>query len=105
MACHVVACHETDQPIRMSRRRQASLEETFGTILRSLREREPGLSQERLGLDISSGRTYVSEMERGQRNPSLKMLFRLARRLGVRPSDLVRRLEDALGPLDRLNLD
>lgn len=89
----------------MAAANKASFEEAFGSLLRSYRKAHGGLSQERLGQDIGSGRTYMSELERGFRNPSLKIVFRLARQLGVRPSTMIRRLEDSLGPIDDLDLD
>jgi len=89
----------------MAPRHKKSLEEAFGEIIRSIREEHPGLSQERLGQESGSGRTYVSELERGMRNPSLRTLFRLSRRLGVAPSEVVRRLEKDLGPMHALDLD
>lgn len=59
----------------------------FGLRLRQLRE-EKGLSQEafadRCGLD----RTYVSGIERGRRNPSLKNIAKIADTLGLSVSQL-----------------
>lgn len=59
----------------------------FGLRLRQLRE-EKGLSQEafadRCGLD----RTYVSGIERGRRNPSLKNIAKIAGTLGLSVSQL-----------------
>jgi DNA-binding XRE family transcriptional regulator len=84
-------------PMSPSRRRTVpppSFEQVVGQILRELRT-EQGLSQERLGNEAGSGRTYVSQLERGERGPSLKMVFKLARRLGVEASEIVRRIEEA----------
>ncbi len=67
----------------------------FGSVLRELRGRR-GVSQERLGHEAGSGRTYISQLERGQRGPSLKMVFRLAEVLGVAPAELTRKVERAL---------
>ena len=44
-----------------------------------------GMTQEQLALDAGMERSYVSDLERGQRNPSVKALGRLADALGVRP--------------------
>jgi transcriptional regulator with XRE-family HTH domain len=54
---------------------------------------ERGISQEQLGLQIDSGRTYVSELERGRHSPTLNWLFRLAEALDFSPSELIRRVE------------
>jgi len=61
-------------------------------VLREVRE-EAGLSQERLGHDAGSGRTYISQLERGERGPSLKTVFRLASKLGLSATEIVRRIE------------
>jgi transcriptional regulator with XRE-family HTH domain len=59
-----------------------TFEQVVGGVLRSIRT-ERGLSQERLGNESGSGRTYISQLERGERGPSLKTVFRLSRTLGV----------------------
>ena len=69
-----------------------SVDEAFGRVLRKL-PTERGMSQETLGHESDSGRTYISELERGIKGPSLKMVFRLAETLRVAPSDLVRLAE------------
>lgn len=57
---------------------------------RHLRERRLAKrwSQEELAERVGSDRTYISDMERGLRNPSLKTLARLAFKLGVSIGDL-----------------
>lgn len=60
----------------------------FGARVRTRRE-ALGLSQEALGFRAGLDRTYISDIERGQRNPSLLRLLRLARGLGVTVADLV----------------
>lgn len=45
--------------------------------------RASGLSQEALALTAEVDRTYVSQLERGIANPSLRILHRLAEVLGV----------------------
>ncbi len=72
--------------------KDVGLERLFGRILRELRS-ERGLSQEELGFESNYHRTYISQLERGQKNPSLKAIFRLARVLGIRPSEMIRRIE------------
>jgi len=72
--------------------RNVGLERLFGRVLQELRT-ERGLSQEKLGFESDYHRTYISQLERGQKNPSLKAIFRLARALGVRPSEMIRRIE------------
>ena len=53
-----------------------------GPAFRQLRE-QFGLSQEALALNAGVDRTYVSGIERGVRNPSLKSMQRLAAELDI----------------------
>jgi transcriptional regulator with XRE-family HTH domain len=50
------------------------------------------------GHETGSGRTYISELERGLKGPSLKMVFRLAATLDIEPSVLVERVEVLVAP-------
>ena len=60
----------------------------FGGALRAARNKM-GLSQERFALQVGLDRTYVGGIERGERNPSLRNIWKLAEALGVSPSDLL----------------
>lgn len=60
----------------------------FGRRLRELRKKK-GLSQEDLALEAELDRTYVSGVERGERNISLLNIIKLAGALRVRPSKLM----------------
>ena len=44
---------------------------------------ERGISQERLAADAEVDRAYVSELERKRANPTIDLLDRLAKELGV----------------------
>jgi transcriptional regulator with XRE-family HTH domain len=48
-----------------------------------------GLSQEAFAFEAGIHRTYVSDLERGARNPSITILDKLALPLGVTASALV----------------
>ena len=76
--------------------KDVGLERLFGRILQELRT-ERGLSQEKLGFEADYHRTYISQLERGQKNPSLKAIFRLAEALGITPSEMIRRIESRVG--------
>lgn len=69
-----------------------SPEQAFGLVVKGLRQ-ERGLSQEALSFACQRHRTYVSLLERGKNSPSLKTLWLLAEALGVRPSEIIQRLE------------
>ncbi|WP_421793235.1 helix-turn-helix domain-containing protein [Hydrocarboniphaga effusa] len=60
----------------------------FGGVLRRARTRS-GLSQEALGLACEIDRTYVSMLERGERQPSLSTIFSLSQQLNRSPESLV----------------
>lgn len=59
----------------------------FGDVLRAARTKA-GLSQEALGLACEIDRTYVSLLERGERQPTLSTLFALSEQLGT-PAELL----------------
>ena len=63
----------------------------FGRRVRRLRV-QLGISQEALGERAGLHRTYVGRLERGELNPSLHNILRLAAGLGVDVTDLVRAL-------------
>jgi transcriptional regulator with XRE-family HTH domain len=60
----------------------------LGANIRRLRE-EKGLSQEDFGFEANSGRTYVSEVERGKRNATVTVVEKFAKVLGVTPGYLL----------------
>lgn len=53
------------------------------------RRRTLGLSQEQLALAAEIDRTYISQLERGLINPSLKVLWRLSIALDTKISALL----------------
>lgn len=56
--------------------------------LKQQRERV-GWSQEQLGLEADIHRTYISDLERGARNPTIQIVERLAKVLKVRAGSLL----------------
>ena len=50
-------------------------------------------SQEVLAFEAGIHRTYVSLIERGKKSPTLAVIVRLAKALGIKPSELLRRVE------------
>jgi transcriptional regulator with XRE-family HTH domain len=61
----------------------------FGNRVGELRKKK-GLSQEGLALESGLDRSCVGGVERGERNISLENIEKLARALGVYPSDLLK---------------
>ena len=60
----------------------------FGETVRALREAS-GVAQEALALEAGMDRSYLGKVERGERQPSLDIAFRLAAVLDVAPGELV----------------
>ncbi|ADV80966.1 helix-turn-helix domain-containing protein [Terriglobus saanensis] len=83
------------QPKRGEARAIRSPEEAFGASLRVLRE-QVSISQETLAAEGGYHRTYIGQLERGEKSPSLRTIFALAQVLKVQPSDLLRSTELAL---------
>jgi transcriptional regulator with XRE-family HTH domain len=65
------------------------LPQILGQNVREWRKKRD-MSQEELAFACKMKRSYVSDLERGTRNPSIKALARLARALEVEPDALVR---------------
>ncbi|MEK7148678.1 MAG: helix-turn-helix transcriptional regulator [Patescibacteria group bacterium] len=65
-----------------------SIIKKFGQNLKKLRT-ENSLSQERLAFMTKLHRTYISDVERGNRNVSLINIEKLAKALRVDPKDLL----------------
>ena len=61
--------------------------EDFGKRLRELRKAQ-GYSQEGFALTVELDRTYIGGIERGERNPGLKTILRIAEALGVPVAEL-----------------
>ncbi|WP_405143260.1 helix-turn-helix transcriptional regulator [Paenibacillus sp. FSL H7-0942] len=59
----------------------------FGEIIRN-RRLELNISQENLALKADMDRSYVSEIERGHKNPSLSKILALATALQLKPHEL-----------------
>lgn len=63
-----------------------TLNQAFGTILAAYRQLK-GLSQE--DFEGAAHRTYVSDLERGLKSPTLDTISRLADRLQVHPTEII----------------
>ena len=59
----------------------------FGLAVRRFRGKS-GLSQEGLAERTGIHRTYIGGIERGERNPTLLMIHRLATALDIKPAEL-----------------
>ena len=66
----------------------------IGTVIRQLRE------EKKLTQDVFSGladldRSHYSKIERGLRIPTLETIFKIAQALEIKPSELIRIIEDS----------
>ena len=71
-------------------------ERAFAKVLREIRKTR-GFSQEALGFESGYHRTYISLLERGLQNPSLRTILSLSAALGIPASVLIRRVEAQVG--------
>jgi transcriptional regulator with XRE-family HTH domain len=62
---------------------------SFGHSVAKYR-RAKGLTQEALAEKADLDRTYLNDIERGVRNPGVKNVIRIAKALGITPSDLMK---------------
>ena len=71
------------------------LSKSFGSAVRK-RRTQLGFSQESLAFRCGSHRNYIGEIERGEKSPSLHIVFALAEALDMDASALVRMAEKGI---------
>lgn len=64
-----------------------------GQVIQKFREKKR-LSQEVVSGLADIGRTHLSAIERGVRKPTLETFFKVADALDMKPSDLIKIIED-----------
>ena len=69
-----------------------SIEDQLGKRIRYLRKLKKK-SIEDLALDSNINKNYLGDLENGRRNPTLKMLEKIANGLGITISELTKGLE------------
>ena len=67
----------------------------FGQVLREIRT-ERGISQEKLAEYCEMDRSYMSELERGLKKPSIVTIFKLSKALEINPHDFIKMVENRL---------
>lgn len=77
-------------------RKAASPEAAFGRVLRAARLSK-SISQDELAARSGYHRTYIGQLERGEKSPSLRTVFNLAATLNVAASKMVGETERMLG--------
>jgi transcriptional regulator with XRE-family HTH domain len=58
------------------------VDKAFSAVIRRLRQ-ERNISQERLAFEAELHRTYISQLERGLKSPSLKTVYKISKVLGT----------------------
>ncbi|MFB2836183.1 helix-turn-helix domain-containing protein [Floridanema evergladense] len=71
----------------MTKKGELSIKQRFGLAIKQ-RRGELGISQEELAFKSGLHRTYISDIERGTRNPSLENIEKLAKALEISISTL-----------------
>lgn len=66
-----------------------------GCVIGRVREQK-GLSQEVVSGLADIGRTHLSAIERGVRKPTLETFFKIADALQIKPSELVKLIENEI---------
>lgn len=64
----------------------------LGDAIRHFRE-EAGMTQEALAFEAGVDRTYISQLERNKKSPTVDVLFRLCDAMGIKASELIARVE------------
>ncbi|GAB5466445.1 MAG: hypothetical protein Kapaf2KO_18810 [Candidatus Kapaibacteriales bacterium] len=70
-----------------------NLQRKFGLVIKEIRL-EKGLSQESLANQSDIDRTYISDIEKGERNTSLKIIERLSETLQISLQELFKKIEE-----------
>jgi DNA-binding XRE family transcriptional regulator len=70
----------------------AQTNDTYPVLNVLARRWAQGLTQEQFARKVGVHQTYLAEIERGERNPSLKIIYRIARAFKVRMADLMKGL-------------
>lgn len=91
---HHCGCSYANDSVKLSQMQasEAKLLKTFGRAIRSARKRA-GLSQEDLAEAAKLSRNYISDIERGVRNPGLLALVGLSRALRLPLRDMLEDVE------------
>jgi transcriptional regulator with XRE-family HTH domain len=66
----------------------SKLQKSFGVVVRSERISRD-LSQEKLAFEAGLSLTYIGEIERGEKMPSLDTIARIAKAVGLSGSELL----------------
>ena len=60
----------------------------FGQKLKATRQKK-GISQEELAGKLNMHRTYIGMIERGERNPTIRTLYKISKALEIKSSQIL----------------
>jgi transcriptional regulator with XRE-family HTH domain len=63
--------------------------------------RNAALTQEELAFRVGIERSYVSDLERAKKTPSLEMFVRICNALGLKSSDVMAQLEERIAATEK----
>jgi transcriptional regulator with XRE-family HTH domain len=69
------------------------MNKAVGKVIKRLRE-ERGLSQEQLGFETKLHRTYISQLERGLKSPTLNTLATITKVLNISMTEFMKLVEN-----------
>ena len=84
-------------------RTQNRVRRAFGKVLRKYRNKS-GMTQESLGFEAGCHSTFISQLERGLRQPSLTTIFMLAKCLDIKPEVMIKAVDKKLASQIRIRL-
>ena len=84
-------------------RTQIRIRHAFGKVLREYRNKR-GMTQEALGFDSGYHSTWISQLERGLKQPSLATVFIIAHQLGVKPDKMIKAVDKKFTSQKRVRL-
>lgn len=76
----------------MGKTKETSPGEAFGITLREIRKKI-GFTQEQLAFEAGIERNYVSLIELGRNQPTISVIFKLAKALNIEPSKMIKMTE------------
>lgn len=79
----------------MGKYKNTSPGEAFGIVLRELRKKAE-FTQENLAFEAGIERNYVSLIELGRNQPTISVIFRLAKALNIDPHKLIKMVEQTI---------
>ncbi|WP_462410362.1 helix-turn-helix domain-containing protein [Neobacillus sp. Marseille-QA0830] len=66
----------------------------IGNVLRR-RRKAKGMSQEKLALESGLDRSYIGDLERNEKSPSLDTVYKISRALEILPHEFIKEVHEA----------